>query len=193
MALHKKITCPGLYFITFTCYRWLPLIEIVNGYDLVYKWFDILVSAGHAITGYVIMPNHLHVLVYYNGGSQSLNTIVGNGKRFMAYGIVKRLKAQKKYEVLAILERGVCASDRRRGKKHEVWEDAFDAKECRTDDFAFQKLQYIHNNPCAGKWKLAESIIDYLHSSALFYITWQQGIYPVRDYREFLKFDEGLC
>ncbi|MDQ3845244.1 MAG: hypothetical protein M3342_14710 [Bacteroidota bacterium] len=27
----------GLYFITFTCYGWLPLIQLTDGYDLVYK------------------------------------------------------------------------------------------------------------------------------------------------------------
>jgi REP element-mobilizing transposase RayT len=190
MALHKKVTEPGLYFITFTCYRWLPLIEITDAYDLVYKWFDTMVSKGHAITGYVIMPNHLHLLLYYNGGLQSLNTVVGNGKRFMAYGIVSRLKSMGEQRLLAILADGVCESDHKRGKKHEVWEDTFDVKECWTDAFAFQKLRYIHNNPCTGKWRLAKSIIDYPHSSASYYITWRQGIYPVKDYRTFLKFED---
>jgi hypothetical protein len=27
----------GLYFITFTCCHWLPLFEIVEGYDTAYK------------------------------------------------------------------------------------------------------------------------------------------------------------
>lgn len=190
MALHQQIVNPGLYFITFTCYRWLPLIEVTNAYDSIYKWFDILVVGGHAITGYVIMPNHIHLLLYYHSSRQSLNTFVGNGKRFLAYDIVERLKKQGEDRIVDILKKGVTERDRRCGKKHEVWKDAFDAKECRTDVFTFQKLQYIHNNPCAGKWRLAKSIIDYPHSSALFYITGKQGIYPVEDYQEFLKFDE---
>ena len=32
----------GPYFITFTCCQWLPLFEITDGYDTVYKWFDFL-------------------------------------------------------------------------------------------------------------------------------------------------------
>ncbi|HEV8286373.1 MAG TPA: hypothetical protein VGQ09_18825 [Chitinophagaceae bacterium] len=56
----------GIYFITFTCYRWLPLIELSNGYDLVYKWFDYLKTKNHFVTGYVIMPNHLHVLISFD-------------------------------------------------------------------------------------------------------------------------------
>ena len=26
----------GIYFITITCYEWLPLFELTNGYDIVY-------------------------------------------------------------------------------------------------------------------------------------------------------------
>lgn len=143
MALHRKITISGIYFITFTCYDWLPLIEQVKGYDLVYKWYDILLSGGNTIVGYVIMPNHLHMLLHYKEGGQSLNTIVGNGKRFMAYDIVRRLERQEDHPLLKKLQGAVKDKDKSRGKKHEIWKAAFDAKECRTDDFAFQKLQYI--------------------------------------------------
>ena len=190
MALHRVITTPGIYFITFTCHDWLPLIDMVDGYDLVYKWFDVLVSRGHVINGYVIMPNHIHLLLYYNGGKKSLNTVTGNGKRFIAYGIVERLKKRNEHAILNKLAGAVTVSDRSRGKKHEVWKDAFDAKLCYTEQFCLQKLIYIHRNPCSGVWNLAESIIDYPHSSAKFYICNKQGIYPVRDYREYLKYGD---
>ena len=135
------------------------------------------------------MPNHLHLLLYYAGGVQSLNTIVGNGKRFIAYDIIKRLEKQNDLELLRTLELGVCAKDKSRGKKHEVWQGAFDGKECRTEKFVLQKLHYIHNNPCSKRWKLASSPIDYLHSSARFYICGKHAGYPVTDYREFLTLE----
>ena len=188
MALHKKINQPGIYFITFTCYSWLPLIELTNAYDLVYDWFELLYDKGHEVTGFVIMPNHLHMLLHYSGGEKSLNTVIGNGKRFLAYEIVKRLKANGQEIVIKKLQQGVDARDRTRGKKHEVWEDSFDVKECRTEKFVMQKLNYIHNNPCSGKWRLADSPLHYLHSSASFYISGKNCICKVRDYREFLKY-----
>src|SRR5829696_9154897 len=46
----------GLYFITFSCKNWLPLFELTNSYDAVYKWFDHLKTNSHYITGYVILP-----------------------------------------------------------------------------------------------------------------------------------------
>jgi REP element-mobilizing transposase RayT len=190
MALHRPTDLPGIYFITFTSNRWLPLIELTNGYDLVYNWFDILGKNGHCVTAFVIMPNHLHLLLYFNGGEQSLNTVIGNGKRFLAYDLVKRLKLLDRNEILKLLQRDVTAIDKGRGKRHEIWRKGFDVKECRTEDFIRQKLIYIHNNPCSGKWKLADDILRYPYSSACFYISGKKGNYPVRDYREFMKFGE---
>ena len=157
MPVNRQITEPdGIYFITFTCYQWKPLIEITNSYDLVYNWFEHLKSNGHYIAGYVIMPNHVHALIAFRTTGQSINTIVGNGKRFIAYEIIKRLKKQNEVKLLHHLYLSVQAKDRERTKKHEVWEDSFDWKECRTNEYMLQKLNYMHDNPCKGKWNLAE-------------------------------------
>jgi REP element-mobilizing transposase RayT len=173
-------------FITFTCHRWLPLIEITNSYDLVYKWFDYLKTKGHLVTGYVIMPNHLHVLIYFSKTEKSINKIIGDGKRFMAYEIVKRLQEKEKAEILTMLQTAVENKDRQRGKKHEVWEDSFDSKICRTEKFINQKLAYIHSNPCRGKWSLAKTPIDYKHSSAKFYISSGHSAYEVTNVSEII-------
>jgi REP element-mobilizing transposase RayT len=188
MAIRTPVTTSGIYFITFTCHQWLPLIKLVNGYDLVYNWFDVLSEKGHTLTGYVIMPNHLHMLLHYSGIGHSLNTVVGNGKRFMGYDIIERLEQQRQNRLLRRLQKAVEPGDKKRGKKHELWEDSFDVKECRTERFVLQKLNYIHKNPCAGKWMLADSLINYWHSSASFYISGKTSGYPVRHYREFLSF-----
>lgn len=85
----------GVYFITITCARWLPLFKLVDAYDVVYNWFDYLKKKGHYIISYVIMPDHLHAIIAFSNKGKSINTIVGNGKRFMAYELVKRLKEQE--------------------------------------------------------------------------------------------------
>src|SRR5258706_688759 len=83
----------GIYFITFTCCNWLHLIQQTNTYDSIYKWFDYLKARGHYITGYVVMPNHIHALIAFRHTEKTINTIISNGKRFVAYEIVKRLKS----------------------------------------------------------------------------------------------------
>ncbi len=167
----------GVYFITFTCHKWLSLFDITNGYALVYKWFDVLVENGNHIIGYVIMPNHIHAIIAFKQHSQSINTRVGNGKRFIAYGLVDILEQAGNSTVLHLLESGVNNADRKRGKKHQPFIASFDCKECRSPEFLYQKLNYIHANPCRGKWSLADVPENYKHSSANFYSTGQIGIY----------------
>jgi REP element-mobilizing transposase RayT len=157
----------AFYYVTFTCFKWLPLFETTKIYDNVYKWFQYLETLDIKICGYVIMPNHIHILIFLPTSAPDLMTVIGNGKRFIAYEIVKRL--QKKTDILQILEEGVKNPEKKKGKLHQVFEPSYDAKECFSPEFIEQKLNYIHKNPVSGKWKLAETSIDYVHSSARFY------------------------
>jgi len=50
-------------------------------------------------------------------------------------------------------------------------------QKCIGHAFIEQKLNYIHQNPCAGKYNLAATPEDYLHSSAKYYGTGEQGIF----------------
>lgn len=190
MSVRKKIAeTEGVYFVTFTCYRWLPLIEIVNGYDIVYQQFDYLKSCGHYIIGYVILPNHLHAVIAFRNMGKLINKIIGDVKRFMAYEIVKWLKKLGKKRLLSELAAGVNATDRKRGKLHEVFEASFDAKKIDSDKFMDQKLFYMHTNPCRGRWRLAIHPDDYVHSSAKYYSTGHQGVYKVLHYMELEDID----
>jgi len=166
----------GLFFITFACCKWLPLFEACNGYGLVYKWFDHLIEKGHQIAGYVIMPNHIHVLIGLRESSQTINTQIANAKRFMAYGIIKLLKENSKEALLYQLSAGLTEREKAKGQKHRVFENGFDVKLCETIKFIEQKLNYIHMNPCSKKWRLAEHPLDYKHSSMKFYETYRPGI-----------------
>ena len=174
----------GIFFITFTCHQWLPLIDKTSGYDIVYNWFDHLKSKGHYINGFVIMPNHVHALISFIDTKQSINTIIGNGKRFMAYEIIERLKTNNEILLLEQLASNVEAARKQNKKRHEVWELSFDWKDCRGNQFIYQKLDYMHRNPMVKKWTLCNNPLEYMHSSAKFYITGEQGFYPVTNFME---------
>ena len=100
----------GMFFITFTCHDWLLLIDKITGYDIIYNWFDHLKEKGYFINGYVIMPNDMHALISFINTKQSINTIVGNGKRFMAYEIIRRLEANNEVALLQQLSARVEAA-----------------------------------------------------------------------------------
>ncbi len=79
-------------------------------------------------------------------------------------------------------------TEKKEGKLHSVFEPSFDWKECRTEKFIQQKLDYMHWNPCKGN-RLVELPEQYPHSSAKFYLTGEQGIFPVINFMELRDID----
>jgi len=159
----------GVYFITFTCYGWKPLFAQTDAFDAVYKWFDYLSEKGSRIIGYVIMPNHLHLLVHLPSVFRTPNAVVRNAKRFLSYEIVKRLETQGEESLLQELHAAVKKREAKKGQVHRVFEESFDCKLCYSTAFLAQKLAYIHRNPVKGKWNLVDDFALYPHSSAGFY------------------------
>jgi len=178
----------GVYFITFTCNSWLPLFKICNAYDTVYTWFNHLKQQAHYIVGYIIMPSHVHAIIAFSNKDKTINSIVSNGKRFIAYDLIKRLQEQNSKLILNELSASLNNTERKEGKLHNVFETSFDWKECRTEKFIQQKLDYIHYNPCKGK-QLVELPEQYQYSSAKFYLTGEHGIYPVTNFMELRDID----
>ncbi|MEO6232115.1 MAG: hypothetical protein ABJB11_23710 [Ferruginibacter sp.] len=158
------------YFVSFTCVKWMNLFDITDSYDLVYKWFDVLKSEHNAdVVAFVIMPNHLHLIIHFQNKGFDLNTIIANGKRFMAYEIINRLEKNGNHLLLEKLTSLVSERERKKGQLHKVFKETFDAKAIITHRFLLQKINYIHNNPVSGKWMLAKDFVEYEHSSASFY------------------------
>jgi len=160
-----------MYFCTFTCYQWLNLFEITKSYDCVYKWFEYLKTKNINIVSYVIMPNHLHCILYFREYKFNLNTVISNAKRFIAYEMIKRLENSDNVNLLNQLANSITDRESKKGQKHRVFEESFDAKAIFNRSFLQQKINYIHSNPIKGKWKLADDFTQYEHSSASFYET----------------------
>ncbi|MBK6329095.1 MAG: hypothetical protein IPF62_00755 [Bacteroidetes bacterium] len=124
------------------------------------------------------MPEHVHVILSFKYTEKSINRILGDGKRFITYDLIENLQANHRNDILEKLSGFVNETDRKKGKLHEAFEPSFDWKECYSDDFIEQKLNYIHMNPCVCNPPLVKNPIDYLHSLANFYLGGSHIIYP---------------
>jgi REP element-mobilizing transposase RayT len=170
MATHQIHKEKGVfYFVTFTCYKWLSLIEASALYEYLPSWFRIQHEKGLKTVGYVIMPNHIHFISFLEPNAGDLNQIISEGKRFMAYEIIKRLKSQNRYDLLQILAAGVQKEELAKGKKHQVFRLSFDAKKLEGYVEITNVLDYIHHNPVKGKWNLVHDFTKYPYSSAGYY------------------------
>ncbi len=177
----------NIWFITFTCYRWIPLFELTKSYDLVYNWLNLIDEKYKIKTlAFVIMPNHIHLILHLPDGITNLNVIISNAKRFMAYAIIQRLMTQKDYNLLFLLSEVCSEKEKAKGQKHKAFETSFDAKPIYAIDFLHQKIDYIHHNPVSKKWNLCTEFTDYEHSSAGFYILEHSHPFiPIADYRDY--------
>ncbi len=150
---------------------------------MVYKWFDHLKKQDYGTVAYVIMPNHVHTILYFPNAGFDLNKIIGNGKRFMAYEIIKRLEQLNRQDILTYLANGLTVREKGKGQLHKVFTDSFVAKGIYNEKFFNQKFKYIHLNHVSGKWKLVKDYTEYEHSSASFYETAEVKNYEPFDFR----------
>lgn len=110
----------------------------------------------------------MHFIVGMQNSQSTINALVANGKRFMAYEIIKRLHSNNDLEILHLLSDGFAENESKKGQKYKVFKTSMDIKVCTNEEYIKQKLDYLHSSPCAKKWNLAAHPLDYKHSSIRF-------------------------
>lgn len=164
----------------------MHLFERTQIFDFITVSFSKLAAKDFKNVGFVIMPNHMHFIVFAGDKSKNLNREIGNTKRFLAYEIVHRLEAARETRILGMLQNGVAVKERSIGKKHQVFRGSFDAQRIVDERELLQVLDYVHHNPVKGKWNLVNDFRDYPHSSAGFYELERPCPFPLWDYRRFV-------
>ena len=155
-------TTNKIYFFTATIHKWLPLLTQEDNQQLIIDYLKKLSDEGLiTIYAFVLMPNHVHI-IWQQNKLNGKETPQGSFLKYTAHEFLKKLKLSgqsKMYEVNAA------------NKKHELWQRDSLSVEIYSRAVAKQKLDYIHFNPVAGKWKLSKDDLDYHFSSARFYET----------------------
>lgn len=161
----KSYMAPGdLYFWTATIHNWIPILSPDYRKDLIIQSLSWLKKNGLAeIYAYVIMPNHMH-LIWKTDPKGRKETVPGTLLKHTAH-ILKRDLLQNAPDLLPSFK--VMANN----KLYEFWQRDSLAIKLFTRRVAYQKLNYLHQNPVAKKWKLAEDYVSYRYSSAAFYET----------------------
>lgn len=166
------------FFITTTCKDRMKLLDIGESKEIVEESINFVGLKYKAdILGYVIMPNHLHAIVFFKEGNK-LSELMRDFKKFTSF------KIRKEVEVLQenLLERiRIDKKDR----VFQVWQDRFDDVWLKDKSLLETKLEYIHNNPLQEHWSLVKVPEEYEYSSASYYNLGMQKRVVVTDYREF--------
>jgi putative transposase len=141
-------------FITFCTHRKLPLltnnrfrrilIQVIN---------DVRKEEGFQLLGYVIMPEHVHLIIVPRIEDEA-GAIVGEIKIRSAKTILQLMKSGEQSMLNQLLAKrdGV--------KKFVFWQRRCYDHNCRTDDAVWKTIEYCHNNPVKrglvsspGRWQ----------------------------------------
>lgn len=154
----------NLYFFTATITQWRKLIRPDKYKDILIESLAYLVKSKKLkVYGFVIMPNHIHViweLLDYNGKEKPYASFM----KFTSHTIQMDLRLHHPQ----VLEMFRVNTDSR---TYNFWQRDSLSIDLYTPEVIYQKLDYIHNNPCQGKWMLAKSPMEYKYSSANYYET----------------------
>ena len=166
-----------MYFFTATINSWKHLLQEDDFKDVIIDSLQWLNKEAKAYThGFVIMPNHIHILWTYGEDEQydpvqSLNS-------FTAHQFKKKLNSRPGI----LKEYTSTQSDR----EYQFWERRSKSIPIINRAIAEQKLNYIHNNPLQEKWELASLPELYRYSSAGYYLLNTSEFGFLRHYMDFI-------
>lgn len=165
------------FFITTTCYKWLHLLSIDNSMQIVAENLNFYANKyGASILGYVLMPNHIHLIVHFIKGKNR----IGFMRDFKKYTSSK-LRQEIALHSPAYLQNIAYPY---RNQHYKVWQEKFDEVYLASRKLLEIKLNYIHNNPLESHWNLTKQPAAYMYSSALFYEKGIQNGVVVKHYMD---------
>jgi len=158
-----------LHFITFSCYRRLPLLKTVRARDLfVQELGKVRDAMGFRLVGYVVMPEHVHLLI-----SEPKQGTPSNALHKLKLQVSRKLRQR----------RGNCSagqsglpSEEGREQPRAFWQARFYDFNVYSRGKMKEKLNYMHANPVIRK--LVKHPSEWAWSSWAFYAREEEG--PVR-------------
>jgi putative transposase len=145
-------------FITFSCYRRYPIFSEVRSIELLIEQVKRLrADYGVRILGYVIMPDHVHLVLWPPRGIQ-LGVLIGQVKGRSGRKIILNWE-QKIPEQLAVPWRAE--------RQYQVFQRRCYDHNCRSVREVSEKIEYCHKNPIVRG--LVQSAEDWEWSSCRWY------------------------
>jgi len=156
----------AIYYMTFTIVGWIDVFSRQSYRDILIDSFKYCQkNKGLHLHAYVIMTNHVHLIVSVDEGF-SISNFVRDCKKFSAKKILDEIEnsgVESRREWM-LHQFKYYASRHSRNDKYQLWEHDNHFVELSSPAFTQQKIDYIHQNPVtAGLVYRAE---DYVYSSA---------------------------
>ena len=161
---YKIVDQGALYYVTFQIVNWVDLFTRQVYRDIVIDSLKFCqVNKGLEVYAFVVMSNHIHILL--RSGNDKLSDTIRDFKSHTAKQILLAIETEQESRrdwMLNLFE--FAAKQHKRNEKYQVWTHENHAELIYSDNFIFQKINYIHENPVRAG--IVENPEDYLYSSA---------------------------
>ena len=137
-----KIVDPKLpHFITCTVLHWIPVFTRPATVEIVLDSLRFLMRDGFNVYAYVILENHLHLLVQ----SDDLNRDIALFKSYTAKQLIRYLSEQN---IRQVLEQFAFYKKAHKGDRaYQFWQEGCHPEWIQNDEMMRQKIEYVHQNP----------------------------------------------
>ena len=164
------------HFITSTVVDWVDIFSRKVYRDEVIKSLDYCISKkGMILYGYVIMTNHVHMIVQSKEGK--LSDLIRDFKKFTSKSILRLIQTEPESRRDWMLERfRLATATHSRNKEYQFWQYGNHPEEIYSTKFMWSKLDYIHLNPVRAGFVSKAS--HYLYSSASNYV-YDEGLLTI--------------
>ena len=169
----------GLNFVTFTIVDWVDIFTRKVYCDLILESLKYCQREKKLhIHAFVIMSNHVHLVVSAEEDNCKLSDIIRDFKKFTSKKIVKTIKltpeSRRKWMLEVFEENGRNNSD---NEKYQVWQQGTGVVGLWSMKIIWQKINYIHFNPVKAGWVFEPQ--DYVYSSAGAYLANQKCLVDI--------------
>jgi len=155
-----------LHFITFSCYRRLPLLRTVHARNVFVKILDeVRDRYGFSLVGYVVMPEHIHLLI-----SEPAKGTPSTVLQVLKQRVSRRLRRNRRAPTGQLKLRFEDGED----SLPRFWQRRFYDFNVWSLKKRVEKLQYMHMNPM--KRGLVAHPKDWPWSSFSFYSEFKHGL-----------------
>jgi REP element-mobilizing transposase RayT len=166
------------YFITCTVVDWVDVFTRAEYKEiLVDSLQHCQLKKGLEIFAWVIMTNHVHLIVRAKQGLK-LENIIRDFKKYTSVALCRAIIANR-YEsrkwIMNIFKAAGASSSKH--FKYQFWQESFHPVELSSNSIMDQKLNYLHSNPVRAG--IVTSPESYLYSSAVDYYTNLRGMIEI--------------
>jgi putative transposase len=156
-----------LHFLTFSCYRRLPLLKTVRARDVfVRELARVRAEYGFLLVGYVVMPEHVHLLI-----SEPRRGTPSTVLQMLKQRVSKKLRKKRRKNSAGQLR---LAFPEPVENLRSFWQARFYDFNVYTNRKKREKLDYMHRNPLTRG--LVKHPKDWQWSSWPFYVMREPGL-----------------